>query len=109
MPSDYLDIESLTEARRKGLEETIQTASNEQLNKLGEMLFPSIDHPWRERFFDFIKQNAGTTFYHATTHDRVHILYCAEKDTGMWFLPGTGMGPLQQKGLKIMKEIVQEL
>jgi hypothetical protein len=109
MPSDYLDIESLTEARRKGIEETIYAASAEQLNKLGEGLFPSSDHPWRERFFEFIRQNAAATFYHATTHDRIHILYCGDKDAGMWFLPGTGMGPLQSKGLKIMKEIVAKL
>jgi hypothetical protein len=26
----------------------------------------------------------------------------------MWFLPGTGKGPLQARGRKIMKEIIQE-
>lgn len=109
MPSDYQDIDSITEARRKGIEETIHTASVEQLNKLGEGLFPSVDHPWRERFFAFMKENATATFYHAITHDRIHIIYCPAKETGMWFLPGSGMGPLQSKGLKIMKEIVDTL
>jgi hypothetical protein len=109
MPSDYLEIESRDEARRKGVEETIDPIGVEQLKVLGESLFPSIDHPWRERFFQFINENAGATFYHATTNDRIHVLYCPAKDAGMWFLPGTGMGPLQPKGLKVLKEIVAGL
>jgi len=25
----------------------------------------------------------------------------------MWFIPGSGMGPLQEKGLKVFKQIVE--
>jgi hypothetical protein len=106
MPSDYLDIQSRDEARRKGVEETIDTIGAEQLNALGESLFPNTDHPWRERYFQFISENAGATFYHATTNDRIHVIYCPDKNAGMWFLLGSGMGPLQPKSLKILKEIV---
>jgi hypothetical protein len=109
MPSDYLDIQSRDEARRKGVEETIDTIDVEQMKALGESLFPSMEHPWRERFFQFISENTGATFYHATTNDRIHVLYCPSKNTGMWFLPGSGMGPLQPKGLKVLKEIVEGL
>lgn len=69
----------------------------EELKALGEGLFPNFDHPWREKFFGFIEENASTTFHHATTHDRIHIVYCLAQDKGMWFLPGSGMGPLQGK------------
>ena len=76
---------------------------------LGEGLFPFIDHPWREKFFNFLTENSDAPFHHATTHDGVHIIYCHAKERGIWFLPGSGMGPLQPKGLKILKEIVEEL
>jgi hypothetical protein len=102
-----LNMDELTGARRKAVAETIKTISVEELKGLGEGLFPYIDHPWRDRFFSFINENAGATFYYAVTDDRVHFIYCHDKDRGMWFMPGSGMGPMQATGLKIFKEIVE--
>ena len=104
---DNQSMDEITEARRKSIEETIKTISVEELKGLGEGLFPYHDHPWRAKFFDFIAENSGATFHHAVTHDRVHIIYCQGVGKGMWFTPGSGMGPLQAKGLKILKEIVE--
>ena len=100
-------MDDLTEARRQAIAESIQAIGAEELKTLGEGLFPMHDHPWREKFFTFISENAGATFHHATTHDRVHIIYCHAQDRGMWFLPGSGMGPMQPKGLGILKQIVE--
>jgi hypothetical protein len=108
MPSENLNTEEIIKERRKAIEETIHTITTEELKGLGEGLFPWVDHPWRKRFFQFVGENAASTFYHATTNDGVHILYCHDKDNGMWFLPGSGMGPLQPKGLGILKEIVEK-
>jgi hypothetical protein len=104
---DNQSMDEITEARRKSIAETIKTISVEELKGLGEGLFPYHDHPWRAKFFDFIAENSAATFHHAVTHDRVHIIYCQGQDKGMWFTPGSGMGPLQAKGLKILKEIVE--
>jgi hypothetical protein len=109
MPSDNLDIENITEARRKAIEESIHTISVEELKTLSEGLFPSADHPWREVVFRFIEENSGATFYHAMTHDRVHVIYCKAKEKGLWFMPGSAVGPLQPKGLAILKEIVEDM
>lgn len=106
MPEN-LNMDDLTEERRKSIAETIKTISVEELKGLGDGLFPYHDHPWREKFFTFIANNSGATFHHAVTHDRVHVIYCQGVDKGMWFLPGSGMGPLQAKGLKILKAIVE--
>ena len=65
------------------------------------------DDPWRNAFFRFIAENPGATFYHAVTSDNVNIVYCRDEDKGMWFLPGSGMGPLQVGGKKIMKEMIE--
>ena len=65
--------------------------------------------PGRHAFPSSFKANAGSSFYHATTHDQIHIIYCHTKEKGIWYLPGTGLGLLQEKGLKIMKKIVEKI
>jgi hypothetical protein len=107
MQSENLNMEEITEARRKSIEKTIKPIGVDELKKLGEALFPYHDHPWREKFFTFISENANATFHHATTNDQIQIIYCRAQDKGMWFIPGSGTGPLQEKGLKILKKIVE--
>src|SRR4051812_34336633 len=104
--SDYLDIDKITEERAKAIKQTLKPITNEELKTLGAELFPLLDNPWREKYFHFLEENASDTFYHAKTNDRVQILYCRTKEKGIWFLPGTGMGPLQAKGLNILKDAV---
>jgi hypothetical protein len=106
MEPEDLDIERITDARRKAIEETIQPIGIEQLKALGEKIFPTFDHPWRQTFFQFLEENSGSTFYHATTHDQVQIIYCPDKEKGIWFLARGGAGPLQAKGIGILNEIV---
>ena len=76
------------------------------LKSLGEKLFPYHDHPWREVYFLFLAQNPGSTFFHATTHDNIEIIYCDDKGIGIWYMPSNGVGPLQPDGLAILREIL---
>ena len=107
MKPENLNMEEITEARRKAIAASIRTSSTEELKKLGEQIFPLVENPWRETFFTFLTENAGATFHHATTHDGVQVIYCPAKDKGMWFKPGIGMGPMQPKGRAILKQIVE--
>ena len=106
MAFERFDLETLDKERRKAIAKSIRTTSIEELKKLGEEIFHYVDDPWRETFFRFIAENAGATFHYAVTSDGVHIIYCRDNDKGMWFLPGTGKGPLQARGRKIMKEMI---
>ena len=106
MPFEKFDLETLDKERRKAIAKSIRTISVEELKSLGGELFRFADGPWRETFFRFIAENAGATFHHAVTSDGVNILYCRDQDKGMWFLPGSGMGPLQARGRQIMKEMI---
>ncbi|MGZ4984813.1 MAG: hypothetical protein ACXV8A_01865 [Chthoniobacterales bacterium] len=108
MAFQKLDFENLTAERRKALAKSIRTASIEELKKLGEELFRFVDDPWREAFLGFLAENPGATFHHAVTSDGVHIVYCREKDKGIWFLPGSGKGPLQARGRQTMKELIEK-
>lgn len=107
MVSENLNMEELTDERRKALEKSIHTVSIEGLKALGEEMFPHFDHPWRTTYLNFITENAGSTFHHATTRDGIHIIYCNDKDQGMWFIPGRGRGPLQETGRRVMKAIIE--
>ena len=108
MPFEAINMDEITDARRKAIAASIRTISVEELTKLGQQIFPLADHPWRDKFFGFISENSGETFHHATANDGVQFIYCRGKEKGMWFLPATGMGPLQPGGLAVLKKIVEE-
>ncbi len=81
---------------------------SDELKAIGEKVFPFFDHPWRQTFFQFLEENSGSTIYRATTNDAIEILYCAEKDIGIWFLLQGGVGPLEPRERAILKEIVEK-
>ena len=106
MPFEIFDLENLDKERRKALAKSIRTISVEELKKLGQDLFRFADDPWRETFFGFIAENPGATYHHAVMSDGVNIVYCRDQDKGIWFLPGSGLGPLQATGRKVMKDVI---
>lgn len=108
MEFEKLDINEINEARRKAIKQSIHAVGLDELKALGETLFPFQDNPWRETYFQFLKDNSASVFYRATTQDGIGIIYCHANENGMWFMPEKGMGPLQAKGLRILKEIVEE-
>jgi hypothetical protein len=73
---------------------------------LGESLFPFHDHPWREKFFGFLAEHPAATFYQADLPDGAQLIYSSSHNRGIWFIPGTGVGPIQPKGLQMLSEIV---
>jgi hypothetical protein len=107
MPFEAFDLENLDKERRKAIAKSIHTISVEELKALGEEIFPMAGDPWREAFFQFIAENPGATFHHAVTSDGVNIVYCRDKEKGIWFLPGSGMGPLQATGRQTMRQIIE--
>jgi hypothetical protein len=107
MPFETVNLEEITEARRKAVAASIRTISIEELKKLGEQLFPMAGDAWREQYFAFLDGNPGATFHHGIAHDGVQFLYCSAKDRGIWFKPGAGMGPMQPRGKAILKKIIE--
>ncbi|RPJ35189.1 MAG: hypothetical protein EHM17_03760 [Verrucomicrobiaceae bacterium] len=95
--------------RRDAVRKTIRPATLEELKTLGAKRFPIVTDPWCERFNEFLKQHASEKFYRAETHEGAEIVYCRESDKGVWFLPGSGMGIIQSKGLQMLAEVVDSL
>ena len=108
MPFETVNLDEITEARRKAVAASIRTISLEELKALGEQLFPIAADAWRERYFAFLEANTGSTFHHATAHDGVQFVYCLAKDKGIWFLPKSGLGPMQPRGRAILKQIIEK-
>lgn len=107
MPFDkFVDFETLTKERRAAIAKSVRSISTEELRQIGERLFPYAGDPWRDAFFQFLAENPGATYHHAVTHDGVNLVYCRDKDKGIWFLPGRGLGPLQARGRETMKEMI---
>ena len=106
MPFDKIDIDNITEERRKSVAKSIRTASPEELKKLGDEVFHDLDDPGRETFFRFVTEHSNATIHHAIASDGVHMLYCPDKDKGIWFMPGVGKGILSPTGRQMMKEAV---
>ena len=106
MPFEKFDLENRDKERRKAIAKSIRVISVEELKKLGEEVFDSPDRPWRETFLRLIEENPGASFYHASAGEGVIFLYIRDQDKGLWYLPGSGIGPLSVAGRQLMKEAI---
>src|SRR5215831_19225422 len=107
MPFDkFEDIDSINEERRNAVAKSIRVINVEELKKLAEEIFHDPDDPWKQTLLQLIAENPGATFYHADAGEDVIFLYLPDKDKGLWYLPGSGMGPLSATGRRIMKEAI---
>jgi len=102
----FEDVQAIDNERRKAIAKSIRIISVEDLKKLGEEIFDEPDRPWRQTFLSLIAENAAVTFYHASAGEGVIFLYSRDNDKGLWYLPGSGIGPLSQGGRQMMKEAI---
>ena len=107
MPFDkFVDMEILSEERRKAVQESLQSMSVAELRKVVKELSDFKGDPWQENFVRVIDAHPEASFYRAVTQEGAIILYCPGEDTGIWFLPGSGMGPLPEQAKRHMKEAI---
>lgn len=97
------------ENRRQMVRKTIRPVTLEELKQLGEKRFPLATDPWCVRFNEFLTHNKSAKFYRAEAPGGAEIIYCRDAEKAVWFLPGSGMGIVQPKGLEMLKEIVDAL
>jgi hypothetical protein len=109
MLPDNLDLDIATADQRKTIHESICVINAEEMKTLEEEIFPFKQDLWHDRYRKFMEENAGETFFYAAINDATRILYCYGKQRGIWFLPNSGVGILQEPALKVLKEIVEEV
>ena len=103
----FEDAGAIDDERRKAIAKSIRIISVEELKKLGEEIFDSPDRPWRQTFLSVVTENPGATFYHASAGEGVIFLYSRDNDKGLWYLPGSGIGPLSEGGRQLMREAIE--
>jgi hypothetical protein len=108
MEPEILNIEQIMHDRRKAVETSIRKVSLDELRVLVTTLFPIESHPWSQAFRTFLDETAGDTFFQAEADDQIHIVYCSTREKGIWFIPEKGVGILQTRGLKALREIVAD-
>ena len=106
MPFEKFDLETRDKERRKAIAKSIRVISVEELKKLGEEMIDEPDRPWRETFLQFIAEHPGATFHQASAGEGVIFVYSRDGDKGLWYLPGSGLGPLSEEGRLLMKEAI---
>ena len=107
MPFDkFVDMETVSEERRKALQNSLQSMSLAELRNIVKELSDFEGDPWQENFLHLIQAHPEESFYRAATQEGAIILYCPGEDTGVWFLPGSGMGPLPEEAKRHMKEAI---
>ena len=100
-------LKLLTTSGGKPSRNRSESLSVEELKKLGEEMFDDPDRPWRQTFFQFIAKHPAGTFHHASAGEGVVFVYSRDGDKGLWYLPGSGVGPLSVAGRQIMKEAIE--
>ena len=102
----FEDAEAIDSERREAIVKSIRIISVEELKKLGDEIFDSPDRPWRQTFLQLIEEHPGGTFHYAEAGQGVIFLYSRDADKGLWYLPGSGLGPLSEGGRQLMKEAI---
>ena len=96
------------ETRREMIRKTIRPTTIGELRALGAKLFPVVTDPWAEKFGAFLNEHANDRFYEAEAPG-AHVVYCRDEGKGIWYIPGSGLGIIQPKGLQALAEIVDNL
>ena len=107
MPFDkFVDMQTVSEERRKAIQGSLETMTVAELRKIVKELSDFEGDPWQENFLRLIEAHPQESFYRAVTQEGAIILYCPGENTGVWFLPGSGMGPLPEEAKRHMKEAI---
>jgi hypothetical protein len=107
MPFDkFVDMETLSEERRRALQQSLESMTVAELRNVVKQLSDFEGDPWQQKLVGVIEAHPEASFYRAVTQEGAIILYCPGEDTGVWFLPGSGMGPLPDQAKRHMKEAI---
>ena len=97
----------LLEERRKAIQKSVRPIGLDELNKIArEHDDEFVNNPTRDELQRLVAENPHGSFFHAVPQPDVQILYCRDADFGIWVIPGSGIGPLDQTGKHIMQEAI---
>ena len=106
MPFDKLKFpEELFKDRREAVTQSLTSISLDELKQVEKQHQEEfVGDPWRDEFLRLMAEQPRAGFYRAMPQPNVVVYYCAEADFGFWVVPGSGSGPLDESGKRLMKE-----
>ena len=109
MPFDkFVDLPTVWEERRKGVEQSLQPISLDELKKiLKQHEEEFVENPSRDEFLRLMEERPQASFYTAVPEENVVVYYCRDADFGVWVLVGSGIGPLDATGKSLMKGAIE--
>lgn len=111
MSSESIDFADILIQRRASAEQTIRYISEEELQEIREKLFPQVGHPWEPLFKEFVEEHRHERPLHGETSDGYSFIYYPRTNKGIWYQHAgslVGVGPLGDRGLQTLSEIVDE-
>jgi hypothetical protein len=108
MPFDKLKYPAeLSEERRKAIHKSIRSIGVDELTKIArEHEGEFVEDPARDELQRLVAEHPHGGFFHAVAQPDVEILYCRDADFGIWVIPGSGIGLLDETGKHVMKEAI---
>lgn len=109
MSDIFPDFDTRVQARREAAAQSLRSISHDELTVLGQKLFPEIDHPWQE-LYDAAVTNPIINCHAGEVGDEVAFLYSPTTKKGLWYRTKDprGMGPIQERGLRVLAELIAE-
>lgn len=109
MPFDkFKSAEELWKERREGVQASLQPVSLDELKAIVRQHEEEfVGDPWRDEFLRLMQEQPHASFFRAMPQDDVVVFYCQDADFGVWIAHGTGSGPLDETGKRVMKEAIQ--
>ena len=109
MPFDKITYpEELLDERRKSVQQSLAPVTSSELRTVMKQHDQEFtDDPWREEFIRLITEQPQASFYRAAPQEDVVVYYCRDADFGVWVIPGSGSGPLDEVGKRVIKEAIE--
>lgn len=109
MPFDkFKSPEEVWDERRKSVHDSLSTITVDELKKIVKKHEDEFaGNPSRDEFLRLIEEQPQASFYTAVPQKDVVVYYCGDAQFGVWVLVGSGIGPLDAHGKRLMKEAIE--
>src|SRR5688572_18585755 len=109
MPFDKLKYpKELWDERRKSVHDSLATITVDELKKIVKKHEEEfVANPSRDEFLRLIEEQPHASFYTAVPQSDVVVYYCRDAQFGVWVLVGSGIGPLDAEGKRLMQEAIE--
>ena len=107
MPFDKLKYpKELWEERLKAVQESLETIGVDEIKKIAKEHEDELADAWRAEFLRLITEQPQAGVYRAVPQKDAVVYYRRDVDFGVWVLAGSGMGPLDGNGKRLMQEAI---